>query len=418
MSYSLDDDHDEDDLPVISIPKTIREVRKTYDQDEAENDYSTRLIGNWQRLYETSVQSLHSDDDGEESTIQKPFYIDRPIQIETPSQREIPPPPPIYQHEVESNISNSRWQIRLPDLLNRTVGPDRQNQNKLRRHTTAVVFQVSNPHNSEFNPPHLNPIQNEQPFSPIFSQLKQKFESMSKSSLQSPINNSPRLPRVWSSMDIRQNIDTKKPFNRTPRSALPVRPSPELIPSKPRTASVGIIPSRPMTTNGRVPRERTNPPVSYSKHFYPPPSTTSVVKQLIGGGATLVYDSISSSSSKNTSQQNSPRFKHQRNIEKRTQDILDSSRILTGRQLPSDSASDTYATIKPKNSDKRTWNKPMEDDSEGIYEDPEFYEPSINSSEPRSSRNPTTPARNAQKNLSDDEHEDYYPTYNFNGMKK
>ena len=99
-----------------------------------------------------------------------------------------------------------------------------------------------------------------------------------------------------------------------------------------------------MITNGRAPRERTNPPVSYSKHFYPPPSTTSVVKQLIGGGATLVYDSISSS--RNTSQQNSPQFKHQRNIVRRTQEISKSNHILTGRQLSSDTTSDTYTTVK------------------------------------------------------------------------
>lgn len=37
---------------------------------------------------------------------------------------------------------------------------------------------------------------------------------------------------------------------------------------------------------------KSNPPISYSKHYNTPRSTTSVIKQLVGGGATLVYDSL------------------------------------------------------------------------------------------------------------------------------
>ncbi len=96
--------------------------------------------------------------------------------------------------------------------------------------------------------------------------------------------------------------------------------------------------------NGRFhQREKTSPPVSYPKHFYPPPSTTSVVKQLIGGGATLVYDSITQPNSIKT---NSSITKHQRTIDDRTRILNNSKSILTGRRLPSDASSDTYASIK------------------------------------------------------------------------
>ncbi len=65
---------------------------------------------------------------------------------------------PTFQPQHDSNSTKPKWEIRLPQLLNTTVGPDRQvislNQNILscffslfkkrdlsRRHTTHVVLQ-------------------------------------------------------------------------------------------------------------------------------------------------------------------------------------------------------------------------------------------------------------------------------------
>lgn len=53
----------------------------------------------------------------------------------------------------------------------------------------------------------------------------------------------------------------------------------------PTKTDVSIDPSPPA-------KGKSNPPISYSKHYNPPCSTTSVIKQLVGGGATLVYDSL------------------------------------------------------------------------------------------------------------------------------
>jgi hypothetical protein len=49
MEYFYNDDHDEDDLPVISLPNispfTTRISNDNHNQDEIETDYSSRLIG-------------------------------------------------------------------------------------------------------------------------------------------------------------------------------------------------------------------------------------------------------------------------------------------------------------------------------------------------------------------------------------
>ncbi|CAF0989939.1 unnamed protein product [Adineta ricciae] len=425
MNFSYGDDHDEDDLPVISIPKITHQVRQnqnqSYERNHTEDDYLTRLIGNWQNLYETSVQSLYSDDEDQRSTTQQPFYIDRQTPAAQP-QREIHPSPSIYHSELEANLSKSKWQIRLPELLSGTVGPDRQKRNLTRRHTTSVVFQVKNPHNSELNEPHTSMIGDDRPRSPMVQQLKQKFDRMSSTeNLSMGISSNHPQPSFSNQQGIRRvasiagrplTSNITEHINRTPRSFLPIRPSAELTISKPRTASVGAASNRSVTTNGRASRERMNPPVSYPKYFYPPPSTTAVVKQLIGGGATLVYDSISSSTS--TSPRNSPRLKHQRSIDKRIEDISNSNVLLTGRQLVSDSSSETYATIKPRIYDKPTPKKSNEDDPENIYCEPISRETSANSSPSPSPRISTNTTWNQRKYVDEDEPENYYPVYDTN----
>ncbi|CAF1008093.1 unnamed protein product [Adineta ricciae] len=425
MNFSYGDDHDEDDLPVISVPKITQQVRQnqnqSYERNHTEDDYPTRLIGNWQSLYETSVQSLYSDDEDQRSTTQQPFYIDRQAPAARP-EREMRLSPSIYHSELEVNLSKSKWQIRLPELLSSTVGPDRQKRNLTRRHTTSVVFQVKNPHDSELNQPHMNMIEDDRPRSPMVKQLKQKFDRMSSTEnlsmsissnhLQPSFNNRPGMRRVASMTGRALTSNISEHINRKPRSFLPIRPSAELTISKPRTDSVGAASNRSVPTNGRTPRERTNPPVSYPKYFYPPPSTTAVVKQLIGGGATLVYDSISSSTS--TSPQNSLRFKHQRSIDKRIEDISNTGVPLTGRQKVSDSSSEAYATIKPRISDKSTPNKSNEDDPENIYCEPISRQTSARSSPSASPRISTNTTRNQRKQDDEYEFDNYYAVYDMN----
>ena len=55
---------------------------------------------------------------------------------------------------------------------------------------------------------------------------------------------------------------------------------------------------------------KSNPPISYSKHYNPPRSTTSVIKQLVGGGATLVYDSLTQETSSKAHSSTSSLLQH------------------------------------------------------------------------------------------------------------
>ena len=49
MNFSYGDDHDEDDLPVISVSKITHQVRQnqnqSYERNHTEDDYPTQLIG-------------------------------------------------------------------------------------------------------------------------------------------------------------------------------------------------------------------------------------------------------------------------------------------------------------------------------------------------------------------------------------
>lgn len=50
--------------------------------------------------------------------------------------------------------------------------------------------------------------------------------------------------------------------------------------------------TKPSVQTPPATKGKSNPPISYSKHYNTPRSTASVIKQLVGGGATLVYDSL------------------------------------------------------------------------------------------------------------------------------
>jgi hypothetical protein len=78
----------------------------------------------WQNLYEASVNSLENDDDDPKSSIQKPFYLDRQPKIGEPLVES--PRSPLFYAQFDSNSTKPKWEIRLPQLLNSTVGPDRQ----------------------------------------------------------------------------------------------------------------------------------------------------------------------------------------------------------------------------------------------------------------------------------------------------
>ena len=79
-------------------------------------------------MYETSVQSLRSDEDEQRTSPVKPFYLESQISIEQSPRKndENHSESPISEIEPESNRNKSKWEIRLPELLNSMVGPDRQ----------------------------------------------------------------------------------------------------------------------------------------------------------------------------------------------------------------------------------------------------------------------------------------------------
>ena len=101
----------------------------------------TRIL-DWPNVYEGDVHLLESD--GNEETNLSPersFYLNRPTSIEKSSGRqtirlseeiepfirvEEPSRSPTFHSQFDSNSNKPKWEIRLPQLLNSTVGPDRQ----------------------------------------------------------------------------------------------------------------------------------------------------------------------------------------------------------------------------------------------------------------------------------------------------
>lgn len=86
-------------------------------------------------MYETSVQSLRSDEDEQRASPVKPFYLESQTSIEQSPRKSDNEDhsihdrrleSPISEIEPESNRNKSKWEIRLPELLNSMVGPDRQ----------------------------------------------------------------------------------------------------------------------------------------------------------------------------------------------------------------------------------------------------------------------------------------------------
>ncbi|CAF1238593.1 unnamed protein product [Rotaria sp. Silwood1] len=377
MDYDYDDDdHNEDDLPVLPLPTTYM-INKTSNnndrRDNTENDRSSNLLDNWKRLYETSLHSLQSDDDDEDrrSVPKKPFYSDRQLSVENPNI--VRSYAPMYQSQVVSNTSKSKWEIRLPQLLNGTVGPDRQKRDFTRRHTTNIVFQASNLNTNEYNsyfPSQAsNKATNDRPITPLVKQLKQKFDQMtvddtpmasSRNHRQFSSDSPSKARRVVSLSDRRRTVDVGERLIQQPRPMLPIRPTPEITNLKTRSGSYESLNNRTPITNSRTQRSKISPPISYPKYVYPPASTTSVVKQLISAGATLVYDSRAESSS---SKIRSPVMKPKQNIQKITETLATTNSTLSGRQLRSDSPNNAYRTLQTKKTNDQKLIKQKDDDT-------------------------------------------------------
>lgn len=73
-------------------------------------------------MYETSVQSLRSDEDEQRASPVKPFYLES----QTPTERSPSRTDDRILESSEPNKTKSKWEIRLPELLSSMVGPDRQ----------------------------------------------------------------------------------------------------------------------------------------------------------------------------------------------------------------------------------------------------------------------------------------------------
>lgn len=77
------------------------------------------------KSYEPTVQPLKPDNDNEQlkSSINQPFYLNRKPSFDKPFDEN--PRSPIFQRSSDSTSSKPKWDVRLPQLLNSTVGPDR-----------------------------------------------------------------------------------------------------------------------------------------------------------------------------------------------------------------------------------------------------------------------------------------------------
>ena len=107
------------------------------------------LSTDWRDLHQTSVQSLRSDEDEQRSSPIKPFYLEP----ETPPQQHRSPihenhflldqrsESPVVEVESETNKLKTKWEIRLPELLDSMVGPDRQV--KMRTILVLLFLQLS-----------------------------------------------------------------------------------------------------------------------------------------------------------------------------------------------------------------------------------------------------------------------------------
>ncbi|CAF3454505.1 unnamed protein product [Rotaria sp. Silwood1] len=292
--------------------------------DKFKNDRSIKLLENWRNLYEASVQSLQSDDDESKSLTQQPFYLNKQPSIENPPKEN--PRSPTFQAQSDSNATKSKWAIRLPELLNTTVGPDRQKRDLSRRHTTAIVLQQEqqqkpsasalqhtnlNSLSQSFPAPEMsNNAADDRPSSPLVKHLRQKFDRMTTSNLTNEhsriqsqsqsglskihrVGNDegdaayPLIPVASLTCRGLTSNSGERPTQR-PRPMLPVRLSTQTN----STRSESLDNNHNMgTNNDRHQKGKTSAPINYSKHFYPSRSTTTVVKDIIGGGATLVYDS-------------------------------------------------------------------------------------------------------------------------------
>ncbi|CAF0865361.1 unnamed protein product [Didymodactylos carnosus] len=242
-------------------------------------DRSTKLLENWKNLYEASVNSLQSDDPLPVHS--KPKLLD--VLDDEHSRYEYPRSPTL--NPISNPHQKSKWEVRLPELLNVTVGPDRPKRNPLRRHTTEIVYkqpqdeyirkqvisdeQKIQQQNQSQSLSQSFPPDNDQPSSPLVKQLKQKFDKMGPS----------KVLRI-ASLTCRGLAANERPYK---RPQLPVRPTPDVTP--PLTSR-----QSPLEKGNK----KTSPPNSYHNR-YPPQSTKSVVKQLLKqdgyGAATVVYDS-------------------------------------------------------------------------------------------------------------------------------
>ncbi|CAF4333112.1 unnamed protein product [Rotaria sp. Silwood2] len=380
MDYDYYDDHDEDELPVLSLPTTFLTKKTAINNDKQDNignDRSTDSLANWKTLYETSLHSLQSDDEDRRLLPKTPFYVDRQPSIAKPKIAKSYAP--IYQPQVALNTSKSKWEIRLPQLLDGTVGPDRQKRDMLRRHTTNIVFQGPNSNTNDFHSYFSsqlsNATANDRPTNPLVKQLKQKFDQMTVDSAriislgnrtQFSSDNLSKLRRVTSLNYRGKTAVTGERLIQQPRAVLPIRPTPEITTLKTKSASTESLNTHKAINNGRTYRRKINPPISYPKYTYPPVSTTSVVKQLIGGGATLIYDSIAEPSS---SKIKSSVTKHKNNIQEIRETLTSNNSFLSGRQLRSDSIDSAYATLQKEKTNNKKLIEPKKDETnENYYE--------------------------------------------------
>lgn len=98
-------------------------------------------------------------------------------------------------------------------------------------------------------------------------------------------------------------------------------------------------------SSGRSQRGRQGPPVSYRKQFYRPKTTMHMVKELLENRDNLVYDS---SHERAGSTNQSSLVRSSSSIAQRAAGLTgDNEKVLTGRQLSTQTDDDDYATITP-----------------------------------------------------------------------
>jgi hypothetical protein len=175
MDYYNNDEHDEDDLPEVSLSMSnyARKMSNDDNNDEEDNDHSNRTLESKLIKFENiiffllkigeifmrQVFILYNPMKKNKDQLHKNnFILNHEHQLNNLQVKSIEtfiefliyfiverPDSPISESQIDTNTNKSKWEIRLPELLNSMVGPDRQvNKKKTMIHKFDLIISFRN----------------------------------------------------------------------------------------------------------------------------------------------------------------------------------------------------------------------------------------------------------------------------------